>query len=280
MNSLSNAQPNYDDATMNSTPWIVPGKVVNKALDVKVVLRSDGTVRAFRYYEKNRSGWTWVSLCDALYFNYDKTIALCRQKKLPSKCIDSTPEYRYTFLIRMTAMVEDYIKTEIANKGEVSQSIQNHLEVIKEAKKHLKCGTEETINNTETQIRKVFATLDLKYDPTLSNMYGADDPTFVEGEGKRSTLIQDWFKQNGFMEDVGVDGTEGSSTASECEDGEEGMQDSKTDGSSERFKDSEEESLPSSADGGDEEEVLVEWVFPGPIRGGRLTVKLDPDDNE
>ena len=58
------------------------------------------------------------------------------------------------------------------------------------------------------------------------------------------------------------------------------MPDSKTDGSSERFRDSEEESLPSVEDGGDEEDVLFECVFHGPIRGGRLFVKLDSNDNE
>ena len=105
---------------------LVPGKVINGALDVKVALLSDGTVRAFRHYEKNRSGSSWVSLCDALCFNSYKTIALCRQKKLPSKCIDITPEYRYTFLIRMMAMVKEYINTVIAEKGGVSQSIQNN----------------------------------------------------------------------------------------------------------------------------------------------------------
>ena len=285
MNSLRNAHPNYDDATMNRVPWSVP--VPNRDLDVKVVLRCDGTVSAFRYYENNRSGSTWVSLGDALYFNFEKTIAPCRHKRLPSQCIDSTPEYRYTFLIRMTAMVKDYINTVIADKGGVSRSMQKNLEVIREAAMNLKCGNEETIKKTETQIRKVFANLNLKYDPTFTNTYGSEfDPTFVEGEGIRSTLIQDWFKQNGYYEDDGTGGSEGNSEASEsdeaseCEDGEEEMPDSKTEGSSERYRDSEEESLPSVADGGDEEEVLLECVFNKPIKGGRIFVKLDSNDNE
>ena len=169
----------------------------------------------------------------------------------------------------------------IADKGGVSRSMQKNLEVIRDAAMNLKCGNEETIKKTETQIRKVFANLNLKYDPTFTNAYGSEfDPTFVEGEGKRSTLIQDWFKQNGYNEDDGTDGSEGNSEASEYEDGEAGMQDSKTDGSSERYRDSEEESLPSVADGGDEEEVLLECVFNKPIKGGRTFVKLDSNDNE